>query len=812
MEESGLVKPLENAQTPLVSIILLAFNHADYTKLCVESLYRFITHIDFELITVNNGSSDDTEQFFNSLPNQKKLTFAYHVGTDIAVNEALKSAEGKYTVFLSNDLVLTPNWLDNLLKCMESNEKIGMVVPACNVSSNDQQVNLPYNNMDEMIQAAAAYNSSDPNKWEERLRLTTYTYLAKTDIIKSLGGLEEVYSPGNFDADFCFRLRRAGYKLIFAKDTFLHHLSSLTSNSDYETFDLLERNRRIFYNKFGVDAWDDCNIDLEMVNLIECGQSRHVDVLTLCAACGGTALQVKNEFCENGFTDITLWTVTEKQKYLQDLNTISDYAVCGRFKNITDIYRNKLFDYIIIEVDLQSIVNPQDLLQNVIQLLQNDGQLIFAAANESFYINLINLLNGNVDCDNNISRCGFNIEKLHNFITNKGFGSVQLYYSPTAIPPEHRQLFENLKNVSLVENKQLLDQIYAAKRVIFSAKDKARLKNALLYPGYDFWLNDAAFNDKNIGNTLGVEIEKNFYAVLRQELAKHNFNLHTIDKGSIEWSDCIIYIDLPKSYNNPLFRMMYHHIYQGENFFKEWLASNKRSRLVFFLWEPPFVIPENYDKSLHQHADVVFTWLDDLVDNQKYFKFILPTAVYVENPYATRYADKKLYTLIAGNKFSNVPGELYSERRKAIEYFQSNLIEYFDLYGRGWETSGYKCYKGQVEDKFAALSRYRYCICYENGAINGFITEKIFDCFLAGCVPIYLGAPNISQYIPANTFIDRRMFTSYEELHRYISAIDESEYNTYLDNINRFLHSEAFQKFTYAGFAQTVTRVLVEQC
>ncbi|MEN6414179.1 MAG: glycosyltransferase [Veillonellales bacterium] len=811
MEEPVLIQPLKNSRTPLVSIILSAFNHAEYTRLCVESLYRFTTSIDFELITVNNGSNDDTEQIFNSLPHQKKLTFAYHAGTSVAVNAALKFVEGKYTVFLRNDLILTPNWLNNLLKCIESDEKIAIVVPACNISDNNQQVSLQYNNMDEMIQSAAAYNNSTPTKWEERLQLTTYACLTKTDIMKNFVGLEEAYTPGDFTADFCFRLRRAGYKLIFAKDTFLHRLIPNASSSDGEKFDLLERNRRIFSSKFDVDAWNDCLIDWEIVNLVECGPSHPVDVLTLCVSCGGTALQVKNKLRENGFPAIRLWTLTEEQKYLADLNTISDYTLCDRFENITDIYKNKRFDYILSEVDLQSVVNPHQLLEAAVQLLQPEGQFIFAAANESFYLNVINLLNGNVDCDSKFSRCGFNIEKLQDFLVDKGFDNIQLYYSPTVVPPEHHDLLENLKKVSMVENKQLLDRVYAARRILFSAKNKNRIKSVLLYPGYDIWLNDIVFN-KNIGNMLGIELGENFYSVLRQELAKHHFNLRTIDKGNIEESTCIIYIDLPKSYNSPLARSIFHYLYQGEHFFKQWLSGSRRSKLVLFLWEPPFVTPENYDRNLHQSADVIFTYLDDLVDNTKYFKFILPAAVYVENPYATSYGDKQLCTLIAGNKFSNVPGELYSERRSAIEYFENQPGNPFDLYGRGWKTSGYQCYKGEIAGKLAVLSRYRYCICYENGAINGYITEKIFDCFVAGCVPIYLGAPDITKYIPANTFIDRRTFGSYEEMHRYISGIGESEYNTYLDNIDQFLHSESFQKFTFAGFAQTVARVLVEQC
>jgi len=806
MEQSQV----ERSPVPLVSIILLAFNHLDDTKQCVESLYRFTGHINFELISVNNGSSDDTEQFFNTLSHHKKINFTCNAGGDRAINAGLKLAEGKYTVFLSNDLVVTPNWLDNLLTCMESDENIGMVVPACSASSNDQQVNLNYNDndMEEMVRAAAIYNRSQPEQWEERVRLITYTFLIKTDFFKQLGGLKEIYNPGDFDDDLSFRIRRAGYKLILAKDTFVHHLGSITTKDDYIKQNVLERNRRIFFNEFGVDAWDDCTIDFEIIKLIQCDQKEHQDVLVLCASCGGTVLQVKNKLRENGCTDVTMWTVTEHQKYVQDLQTVSDCAVLGQFQNIIAVCKEKLFDYILIEVDLQGIANHQALLRDIIKLLRDDGQLIFTAANEAFYLNLINLLNGNVDCDEQFSRCAFNMEKLCNFITNEGFGDMQIYFPQLPIPPEYRPLFGNLKTVSLVEDKRLLDQIYANRRAILSVKGKAQFKNILFYPGYDCWLNDVVFSDHTIGNFLGVDTGENGWAILKEELEQRKFNVRTIDKGSIEQSEAIIFCDIPKSYNNPVFRLIYQQVYQGEQFFKEWLARGMGSRMIFILMVSPFVMPENYDKSFHQHADIVFTYLDDLVDNEKYFKYFQAQPLPFINPYRVSYINKQMVTLIANNQYSNVPGELYSEQRRAIEYFERNLRDEFDVYGSGWENATDTCYKGQVPGKLAVLSKYKYCICYENGASNGYITEKIFDCFFAGCVPIYLGAPNITDYIPTNTFIDRRSFVSYEELHSYVNSIGEGEYSSYLANIQQFLHSDAFQKFTYANFAQTIAQVL----
>jgi hypothetical protein len=93
--------------------------------------------------------------------------------------------------------------------------------------------------------------------------------------------------------------------------------------------------------------------------------------------------------------------------------------------------------------------------------------------------------------------------------------------------------------------------------------------------------------------------------------------------------------------------------------------------------------------------------------------------------------------------------------------------------------------------------KFKYNICYENTFnINGYITEKIFDCFIAGCVPIYLGAPNISDYIPNNTFIDRRNFNSDYELIQFLKKINEFEYSDYQDNILNFLKSDKAKKFT----------------
>ncbi len=250
------------------------------------------------------------------------------------------------------------------------------------------------------------------------------------------------------------------------------------------------------------------------------------------------------------------------------------------------------------------------------------------------------------------------------------------------------------------------------------------------------------------------------------------------------------------------------------------IFSNKNSNILL-CQEPPTVIPFNYMKVFHIFFSKVYTWNDDLVDNRKYFKMRLPRRSVGINTNAKGFKDKKFLTLINTNKspfypfvlLSSFGKELYSERIKAIDFFEKNIPDNFYLYGRGWNKpkkynikeklfgfKKYKSYKGEVDDKIELLSNFKYSICFENLTnVNGYITEKIFDCFKAKCVPIYWGASNIEKYIPKDCYIDFRNFKDYNQLLTFLSSITEEQYSQYIKNIEKLLNDE---KFTYSWFEE----------
>ncbi|NGX28436.1 MAG: hypothetical protein K940chlam1_00615 [Candidatus Anoxychlamydiales bacterium] len=233
-----------------------------------------------------------------------------------------------------------------------------------------------------------------------------------------------------------------------------------------------------------------------------------------------------------------------------------------------------------------------------------------------------------------------------------------------------------------------------------------------------------------------------------------------------------------------------------------------QKKLILFVWEPPTTIKENHDKSFYRYFSKIFTFNDALIDNKKLFKFYYPDAkkMIEDTP---SFENKKFCTQITSDKSSDHPCELYTERRNAIKYFEEFAPSDFDLYGIGWKKEEFSSYKGSIPDKIKTLSEYKFAICYENSKdVKGYISEKIFDCFHTGTIPIYLGADNITDYIPDNCFIDKRKFKSYNELYVYLKTMSEDDYQTYLDNINLFLKSEKAKLFTGDNLIETFKKAL----
>lgn len=283
---------------------------------------------------------------------------------------------------------------------------------------------------------------------------------------------------------------------------------------------------------------------------------------------------------------------------------------------------------------------------------------------------------------------------------------------------------------------------------------------------------------------------------LKEKMEKLGNRLHTADVYDFHEIQAILFMDLPngsiltiRSFKDIL-KYVYRRKWKKDYLYKAVKQLSVEKRFLL-LQEPPVVCPASYDPQFHKYFGKIITWNDELVDGLKYFKYFYPQVV-PDRKYCVPFSSKKFLVMISGNKRSTGSHELYSERRKVIDYFEDKE-DIFDLYGFGWEKEKLKNYKGTTNSKLDTLSGYKFSVCYENMCnVKGYITEKIFDCFFADCIPVYWGADNITEFIPENTFIDRTRFESVEIMYRYLENISEIEYEKYIVNIHNYLNSPAF--------------------
>ena len=314
---------------------------------------------------------------------------------------------------------------------------------------------------------------------------------------------------------------------------------------------------------------------------------------------------------------------------------------------------------------------------------------------------------------------------------------------------------------------------------------------------------------------------------LKAQALARGIQLHTLDVNQSEGkeSDFNLYIE-----SVPLITQG-----QGKNY------------LIRF--ETNLTVLANADAAYLQQFDGIFTWDKSLLEANPQSTTGLGLAkeklhsITIPNPLPAGFSQHRVVNLgfsarpqfcilIASNRHANCLDEraLYAERVKAIRWFEANAPSDFVLYGHGWKVPQkrfgmlgklryrlakvppfvmgkpvFPSYDGPVNSKFTALSQARFSICFENARdIRGYLTEKIFDCLFAGCVPIYWGDPEVEKVIPKNCFIDFRQFQSYQILYDFLKGLSPEEYQAYQLAGQQFLASPQFQVFSSAAFAKQI--------
>jgi hypothetical protein len=281
-----------------------------------------------------------------------------------------------------------------MLNCIKSDPKIAWVVPSTPNISNYQNIPADYSSTDELFEFCKKNNISDKFRWEQRARLCNPIDLVRSkDLVSSS---QIIYSWYKYSKTRTFPddtrslfLRRKGYKMMLAKDSYCYHFGSVTLNDEVQELGgnmFYELGKKEFENALGVDPHGvgSC-YDKNLIDELVCNDNGHVDILGINCGIGSNPLKVKEKIKENIHNlDVTIYNITNDKKYIEDLMGVSDNTIyIDSYCEFEMKIENKKFDYIIFDSDFESYyLNDSDFFKTFKKITKNNGILAIRIIND----------------------------------------------------------------------------------------------------------------------------------------------------------------------------------------------------------------------------------------------------------------------------------------------------------------------------------------------------------------------------------------------------------------------------------------------
>lgn len=293
---------------PKVSIIILNWNGWEDTIECLESLYQ-ITYPNYDVIVVDNGSEDDSiekikeyadgeikvkSNFFeyssenkpikfkeytreeaergkekeieNLLSDKKHIiiknekNYGFAEGNNIAIRYTLKALNPDYVLLLNNDTVVDTEFLSELMKVGESDEKIGILGPKTYYYSQPNRIQLTWNKIDMwrgqvFLAGAGEIDRGQHNEIRETDYVPGSCLLIKRETIERIGLLDASYYCYWEETDYCMRAKSVGFRSVYcSKATIWHKISQSASRVTGLSNYYMVRNRFQFMRKYATKA------------------------------------------------------------------------------------------------------------------------------------------------------------------------------------------------------------------------------------------------------------------------------------------------------------------------------------------------------------------------------------------------------------------------------------------------------------------------------------------------------------------------------------------------------------------------------
>ena len=254
-------RPVRYLEAPRASILVVTYNNLALTQLCLASLQRSAGALPFEVIVVDNASSDGTPEWLAGCAERQLMPLTvvanrHNAGFAAGNNQAAARARGDVVVFLNNDCVVVPGWLERLVGHLDGDGALGLVGPVTNSGGNaEAQLGTHYADLDGMRRFADDYTGAHAGQLVDVPMLPLFCAAMTRARFDAVGGLDERYGRGLFeDDDLAMAVRQRGWRVALARDVFVHHYggASFSRLPPSEFLRLWWQNRRAYERKWQV--------------------------------------------------------------------------------------------------------------------------------------------------------------------------------------------------------------------------------------------------------------------------------------------------------------------------------------------------------------------------------------------------------------------------------------------------------------------------------------------------------------------------------------------------------------------------------
>jgi len=388
-----------------VTIYMATFNQLELTKLCIESVFENTGDVSYEFYLIDNGSSDGSYEYFKNDKRIKLIRLEENTGLLLALQIFYESGldNGKFWLYMNNDVVVTPRWASNMLKCITSDPHIGSVMPTTNRTAMFACIQQPLGlyDVDDVQAFGERFNVSNPVLWQDWIMYYGFVLLARPSVRKKFGFHEDCFYFSFYfsDGDITLLQTKAGYRTVQARDTYIHHFDGGHTVLQNRR-SALDEGEKQFFKKHGFFSTD---LERYLPVGIAVGVSAGAATVGSGIVTAGVAakilflgssrshpllqLQKINEAMGNNNVEYYAADVMEQLK-LEQYGRNVKFQQIDNWYEVETVFSSQIFDAVIYLDDIMKLRKPDRFLSAVYNRLSVNGKFYFQSDNSGCFLAL----------------------------------------------------------------------------------------------------------------------------------------------------------------------------------------------------------------------------------------------------------------------------------------------------------------------------------------------------------------------------------------------------------------------------------------